>query len=189
MRGTDWGRSPKSFVPHLTLAPRAANALKPNVGRNCSIPKTHCLMDMLKFTKFGLVNAALSLIPIFPTWTLFPGVIISTGIGELIGKCETGYEIILWTSITLTIVLVFRYLRQIHRLIENKNEKELKRHFRLFSLGIYTLLNTAILIMLVGTNLACHGDGQTLLMCIISGPIASVGLVILGFLIDLKKGD
>lgn len=144
-------------------------------------------MVMLKFTKFGLVNAALSLIPIFPTWTLFPGVIISTWIGDLIGKCETGYEIIQWTSIILTIVLIFWYLGQIHRLLENKKEKELKRHFRLFSLGIYTLLNTAILIILIGTNLACHGDGQTVLMCIISGPLASVGLIIFGFIVDLKK--
>lgn len=144
---------------------------------------------MLKFTKFGLVNAAISLIPIFPAWTLFPGIIISTWIGDLTGKCETGYEIILWTSIILAIALVVWYLRQVHGLIENKKDKELKKHFRLFSLGIYTLLNTAILIMLVGTSLACHGDGQTLLMCIISGPISSIGLVVLGFIVDLKKGD
>jgi len=144
---------------------------------------------MLKFTKFGLVNAAISLIPIFPAWTLFPGVLISTWVGSWIGNCDTGYDIVLWTSILLTIALVFWYLQQIHRLIENKKEKELKIHFRLFSLGIYTLLNTAILIMLVGTNVACHGDGQTLLMCIVSGPMASLGLVILGFIIDLKKGD
>lgn len=141
---------------------------------------------MLKFTKYGLVNAALSLIPIFPTWTLFPGVIISSWIGDLIGKCEIAYEIVLWTSIIVAIGLVFWYLSQIQRLLATKKEHELKRHFRLFSLGLYTLLNTAILIMLLGTNLACHGDGQTLLMCILSGPIASVGLVILGFIIDLK---
>ena len=146
-------------------------------------------MDMLKYTKFGLVNAAISLIPIFPSWTLYPGIIFSTWIGYITGKCETGYEIILWTSIILIIALVFWYLRQVRGLIENKEEKELKKHFRVFSLAIYTLLNTAILIMLIGTKLACHGDGQTLLMCLMSGPISSIGLVILGFIVDLKKGD
>jgi hypothetical protein len=105
----------------------------------------------------------------------------------LTGKCETGYEIILWTGIILTIALVFWYLRQVRGLIENKKEKELKKHFRLFSLVVYTLLNTVILIMLVGTKLACHGDGQTLLMCLMSGPISSIGLIILGFIVDLKK--
>jgi Na+/melibiose symporter-like transporter len=145
-------------------------------------------MDMLKYTKFGVVNAAISLIPIFPTWSLFPGIMIATFLGDLAGKCEQGYQIVLWTCVIIAVLLTWWYLSQIHRWISNKNEKELKKHFRFFSLGVYTLLNTAILIMIIGTRLACHGDGQTVLACIVSGPIASVGLIILGFIVDLKKG-
>ncbi len=146
-------------------------------------------MDMLRYTKFSLKNAAISLVPIFPTWTLFPGVLSAGFLEYLPGECETGYKIVLWTCITMTGVLVWWYLKRIHTLINHKKRKALETHFRYFSLGIYTLLNTSIIILLLGTKLACHGDGQTFLMCIMSGPLASVGLVIFGFMVDLKKGD
>jgi len=143
-------------------------------------------MGGLKFTKFGLTNAILSLIPIFPTWTLFPGVIAGKLFGDLLKNCEQGYRAVLWISIFLSVLFIYRYLSRINHISLEETEKRLKSRFRLFSLGIYTLLNTSILLIIVGTNLVCYGDGQTLLACIYSGPLASMGLIILGFIVDLK---
>lgn len=67
-----------------------------------------------------------------------------------------------------------------------KIEKEEHWNFRLWSLLIYTLTNTAGLILIIGVNLACHGDGQTILACIYSGPIASITIIAFGFLSDVK---
>ena len=75
----------------------------------------------------------------------------------------------------------------INKLIDERTEQQMLLNFRLFSLGIYTLLNTGIIIIILGTNLACHGDGQTILAFIYSGPITSVGLLALGFIVDLKR--
>ena len=142
--------------------------------------------DKFRYSKFGLVNALLSLIPIVPTWTLFPGILFGTGVGNMIDNCELGYSITLWTCFALAAFFLFRYFNKFEFDIGKTTEKQLKNDFRLFSLGIYTLLNTAILIIIVGTNLACYGDGQTLLACIFSGPLASIGLVLLGVTVDIK---
>ena len=47
-------------------------------------------------------------------------------------------------------------------------------------------MNMGLLIVLVGTYLACYGDGQTLLVVIYSGPLASIGLILFGFGVDVK---
>jgi hypothetical protein len=144
-------------------------------------------IDRLEFTKFSLVNAAISLIPIFPTWTLFPGILIGSFIGDLMGNCESGYEIILWSSIFIAIASFLFYAVRVDTIIAEKNRKQLRMHFRVFSLGIYTLFNTAILLLFIGTKLACYGDGQTILACIYSGPLSSIGIIIMGFILDLKS--
>jgi len=56
-----------------------------------------------KFTKFGFVNALLSLIPIFPAWTIFPAIFAAGGIEKLINDCELSYQIVLWVSSILLI--------------------------------------------------------------------------------------
>jgi hypothetical protein len=146
-------------------------------------------MDMLRYTKFSLENAAISLVPIFPIWTLFPGVLLAGFFEYVQGDCETGYKIVLWLCIVMIVPLIWWYLHQIPLWINYKKRRALEQHFRLFSLGIYTLSNIAIFIIMLGTDLACHGDGQTILAAIVSGPLASIGLIVLGFLVDLKKGD
>jgi hypothetical protein len=140
----------------------------------------------LRYTKFGAVNALLSLIPIFPTWTLFPGVLIGKVLGSVFRDCELGYILTFLVSFVAATGLVVRYLRTCDFSGRGKTTKQVKMNFRLFSLAIYTILNTGILIIVVGSNLMCRGDGQTLLACIYSGPLASIGILILGFIIDLK---
>src|SRR5579872_6686573 len=100
----------------------------------------------LEFTKFSLINAAISLIPIFPTWTLFPGVILGSVVGDAMGKCEFGYETILWVCVAITIAMVSWYFSRVQTIITSKNRHDLKIHFRIFCLIVYTLLNTAFLI-------------------------------------------
>lgn len=106
-------------------------------------------------------------------------------IENVVDSCETSYLVVLWTSIILTILsttfMLFRLDKQADR-----PEKEAKTNFRLWSLLIYTLINTAGLILVVGVDLACHGDGQTFLACIYSAPIASLSIIILGLISDLK---
>lgn len=143
--------------------------------------------DKFRYTKFGLINALLSLIPIVPTWTLFPGILFGTGVGKIFNNCELGYTFTLWTCFGLIAFLLFRQFNKLEINKDNTTERQLKKDFRIFSLGVYTLLNTAILILIVGTNLACYGDGQTLLACIFSGPLASIGLILLGLTVDIRR--
>ncbi|WP_379924593.1 hypothetical protein [Mariniflexile jejuense] len=139
----------------------------------------------MKYTKYGLINALLSLIPIFPTLTLFPGVITAMAIENTVNSCETSYFIVLWSSIILTIVITALFLLRLDKKTVKTKKKE-KINFGLLSLLIYTLINTAGLILILGTDLACHGDGQTILACLLSGPIASLFIIVLGLISDLK---
>ena len=126
-----------------------------------------------------------SLVPIFPTWTLFPGVLAAMAIESGMNDCESSYHIVLWASMILTILSATFFLYKLDS-TKSKSESKTKVNFRVWSLLIYTFTNTAVLILMVGVNLACHGDGQTLLMCIYSGTIASLTIVLFGLLSDLK---
>ncbi|MFV8356219.1 hypothetical protein ACNQGB_08590 [Flavobacterium sp. XS1P32] len=138
-----------------------------------------------RFTKYSFINALWSLIPIFPTWTLFPGLLAAMGLEKITSNCETGYLIVLWISAVTVIGMMVFYGYRLDNILL-KTEIEVKRNFRFYSLIIYTLSNTVLLITLLGVDLACYGDGQTLLMCIFSGPLASLVLIAFGFLLDLK---
>ncbi|MFV8354376.1 hypothetical protein [Flavobacterium sp. XS2P14] len=138
-----------------------------------------------RFTKYSFINALWSLIPIFPTWTLFSGVFAAMSLEKITGDCETGYSIVLWFSAVAAIGMMVFYGYRLDNILL-KTESEVKRNFRFYSLIIYTLSNTVLLITLLGVDLACYGDGQTLLMCIFSGPLASLVLIAFGFLLDLK---
>jgi hypothetical protein len=144
--------------------------------------------DKLRYTKLGLVNALLSLIPIFPAWTLFPGIFFGTVVGHLINNCELGYSITLWTCFGLTAFLLFRYFSKFELENVTTRDRQLKKRFRIFSLEIYSILNTAILIIILGTNTVCSSDGQTLFACFLSGPLASIGLIMLGVAVDIRIG-
>lgn len=106
-------------------------------------------------------------------------------IENIVDSCETSYLVVLWSSIFLTILSTTFILNRLDKQAD-KSEKEAKINFRLWSLLIYTLINTAGLILVVGVDLACHGDGQTILACIYSAPIASLSIIILGLISDLK---
>lgn len=138
-----------------------------------------------KFTKLGFYNALWTLIPIFPTWTLFPGVLAAMALEDSGVNCEASYRIVLWLSVFLIICSTTFFISKLRKIII-KEERGIKRNFRLFSFLIYMLVNIAGLILIVGTYWACHGDGQTILACFMSGPIASVAIILLGYLVDLR---
>nr|MBB6235358.1 putative membrane protein [Mucilaginibacter sp. FT3.2] len=126
------------------------------------------------------------MIPIFPSWTLFLPVALQLPIENITGNCEESYVIILWASILLTIVVITTYLFRL-KYILLKQQKQIKRNFRwLFCLPVYMLVNTAAFIIILGPYLACHGDGQTVLVALFSGPIASLFILALGVLTDVK---
>jgi hypothetical protein len=138
-----------------------------------------------RFTKYGLINFLWTLIPIFPAWTLFPiigfqALLVKSGLG-----CEYSYLLLMWVSIVITVALIAYYLFRISKMLV-KEEKATKKNFRWFSFLVYLFVNSAVFIIVLGAPLACNGDGQTVLVCIISGPITSVVMIILGFAVDLK---
>lgn len=139
----------------------------------------------LRFTKLGFTNALWSLIPIFPTWTLFPGILIAEFLTGKVFSCETSYRFILFASLALTGLTILYYFGGLEQKLA-KGKNVVKDNFRVFNLAIYTLVNTAALILIIGIDLACNGDGQTILACIYSGPLASVSLILIGFITDLK---
>lgn len=139
----------------------------------------------LRFAKYGVINALWSLIPIIPILTLIPGVMVATALEKLTNDCETSYRLVLWASVLSVISLTVIYTSRLDK-IALRAENEIKDSFRYWCFALYTLTNTAGLIILVGVNLACRGDGQTILAGILSGPIASLVLVIFGLIVDIK---
>lgn len=139
----------------------------------------------LRFTKYAFINALWTLIPVFPIFSIFPCVFLAMGIEKLIHNCEMSYTIVLLLSIILILLTSILFIKKTNSLLLN-DEKTIKEKFMLLNFFLYGLLNTVVFILLVGVNVACHGDGQTPLVCIISGPISSLLLIVFGFLIDLK---
>lgn len=92
---------------------------------------------VFRFTKYSLTNALLSLIPIFPAWTVIPGVMAAAGLGSLLENCERGYQILLWTIIVLTPILILTYISKINKVEEEWPEIQIKSEFRAFSLLLY----------------------------------------------------
>lgn len=138
-----------------------------------------------RFTKYAFTNALWTLIPVFPVFSIFPCVLLAMGIEKLIHDCEMSYIIVLWLSIILIVLIAILFIRKLDSLLLN-DPKTIREKFMLLNFLLYTLLNTVIFIIMLGVDIACNGDGQTALMCIISGPVASFSLIIFGFLIDLK---
>ena len=106
--------------------------------------------------------------------------------GMVFNDCELGYSITLGACLAVIALQLFRFFKGIGNHDPKTPESLLKVEFRLFSLGLYSLLNTAILIIFLGTDLACYGDGQTILVCLFSGPIASASILVIGILLDFK---
>jgi len=140
-----------------------------------------------KFTTYSFVNALLSLIPIFPVWLVIPGVLAAMGIEKMGGSCEQSYIIVFWFCVSLSLILMVNYLISLPKLILKKTEKDIKFHFRIFNLLMYTLINTALMIKILGIYYCCHGDGQSILVVMFSGPITSVILIVIGFIIDFTN--
>ncbi|MFB3387251.1 hypothetical protein [Flavobacterium sp. LAR06] len=139
----------------------------------------------LRFTKYAFINALWTLIPVFPIFSLFPAVFLAMGIEKLVNNCEMSYIIVLCLSIILILLIGILFIRKTDSLLLN-DEKTIKEKFMLLNFILYFLIHTAVFILLAGVNIACHGDGQTPLLCIISGPISSLLLIVFGFSIDLK---
>ena len=139
----------------------------------------------LSFTKLGFTNALWSLIPIFPIWTVIPAVLVADLLTGKVFNCEISYKIVLFISIALLILVASYYFNGLEQKLA-KGKNATKDNFRIFNLAIYTLVNTVALVLIIGVDLACNGDGQTLLACLYSGPLASLSLILTGFLADLR---
>jgi hypothetical protein len=131
------------------------------------------------------MNALISLIPVFPIWTLFPVIGTEYGIQQLTGDCELAYKIILSLSILIAICIVGLYLFYINKVLL-KDIKFIKRNFKLISLLFYTFANAAAMIIILGPHLACYGSSMSIMVVIYSGPIASIAVLIFGFLVDIR---
>lgn len=140
-----------------------------------------------KFTQYSFINALWSLIPIFPVWSVYPVVLTAMGIEKLGSSCEQSYTISLWLCISLTLFFLLGYLVRLPKMMPKKTEKDIKTNFRIFNLIMYVLINSAFMINILGIYYCCKGDGQSILVVIYSGPIASVSLIVIGLITDLKN--
>lgn len=114
-----------------------------------------------------------------------PTLAIALGIESFTGNCILGYNIVLFLSISLVVGMIILYILRIEKILLN-DAKIVKRNFRLLDLLIYMFTNTAVMILILGANLACNGSSMSVMVCIFSGPIASFLLIVFGFLVDLR---
>ena len=137
-----------------------------------------------KFTKYGIVNGLISLIPIIPAFTLFPLFLIIAIISEIFNDCVLSYIITLILCFSLATGIIFKQYFLLKSHIEHKTDN-IKSTFRIISFINYSIVNSLIFLLIVGNNVTCSNDGQTGLGFIYSGPIASIYLILYGFLIDI----
>ena len=139
----------------------------------------------LEYTKYGAINMLWSFIPIFPVWTIFPGIYAGKLIGDKINNCVLGYEITKWIFIGLSVITILFITLIIPKQLNKLAEKTRRSRYRLYNILLYTLINTSILIIIIGTRNCCEGDGQSVLAVIFSAPITSLTLPVIGLTIDL----
>ena len=139
-----------------------------------------------RYSKLAFINALLSLIPIFPLWTLFFGVGSAVALTTFT-DCENAYAIVEWSCFAAALFFTGFIILNSGKWERLLTEKQLKKRYRLFNLIIYTLLNNALLIHLVGPYKACYGQSDSVLLGIYTGPIISLILLVIGFVIDIKN--
>ncbi len=139
----------------------------------------------LRFTKYGLINLLISLIPIIPFFALIPYVLIGEGTNNITGSCLNSTWILLCGSLTLAVLVTSIYVARFDRVLLKSNKKVIV-NFECWSFIIYSFVNIAMFIIYAGVDGYCHGDGQLILYLLYSGPVASLSLIIFGFIIDIK---
>jgi len=148
-----------------------------------------------KHSFYGLISGLIFLCPIFPILTLFPIFGLEWVLEKYFFNCVIGYKIAYMFSLILAIIVDFIYLcRVVRKNIPEKeeigyifSEKEGFGFIFFFNLLLYSLVNSYIFIIIVGTENICHVDGQTGLVVIFSGPISSIVIFVNGLIIDLVK--
>ena len=68
-------------------------------------------------------------------------------------------------------------------LLKNSN---INRNFKLICLVIYSLVNVSVMTIMLGANTSCYGSSMSIMVVVFTCPIASLSLLIFGFIIDLK---
>jgi hypothetical protein len=133
---------------------------------------------------YGLINGLLTLIPVFPTWSIIPGVFLA-GIAErvIMVSCPRSMLITATVAAIALVTDVMLYFRNINQ-YESRNKADYKSHFRFFCFRQYIFGNTGLFIGIIGPDTLCKSDGQTILGVMLSGLFASIWLVILGVLFD-----
>ena len=138
---------------------------------------------VLKYSKYGLIDGLIFLFPAFPIFSLLPMLGIAKVLGDHFSDCEAGYRITYLASLILAIIIDLIFITS--RLINKNTDQVNKFAFFSFNLLLYLLVNSFGFVAFVGTNAACHGDGQVILGCMFSGPITSLIIFINGIIIDL----
>ena len=135
---------------------------------------------------YGLISGLIFLFPIFPIFTLLPIVdYLGEVLEEYFSNCVIGYKIAYIFSLTLAVIVDFLYLLRV--VWKNTTEKERFSFIFFFNLLLYSLVNSYVFIVIVGTQNICRVDGQTGLVVILSGPISSIVIFVNGLIIDLVK--
>jgi hypothetical protein len=133
-------------------------------------------------TYYGLINGLITLIPVFPIWSLLPVALISMVLQQYI-SCKTSFSVILCIIFLTWIVHAVIYFNRINTYV-SRDKKDYKADFRFFCFKQYVLINSFFFILLLGEDSWCRGDGQSGLVAIFSGPIASVYIFFLGIIFD-----
>jgi quinol-cytochrome oxidoreductase complex cytochrome b subunit len=140
-----------------------------------------------RYTKFGFYDALLSLIPIFPVWSLFFGVGIAQLIRSMNVDCEIAYEISKWICLLLVIVPFLLFILKFKYFEIKRSEKEQKKYFKIFNLIIYTFLNNFIFSAMMGDQIECYGSSLQVLDVIYSGPLTSLFIIAIGLIFDILR--
>jgi hypothetical protein len=139
-----------------------------------------------RFAKISLRHALYSLIPIFPILALIPFALISSGLSKLKIDCIISYKIIFFISLAAISIIVYRFQTNLKDFL-NQEEHVIKYKYQYSNYLLYTLLNYTYFVTILGFDNMCGSDGQAILACIMTGPLASVSLLAYGIFNDYKE--
>ena len=140
-------------------------------------------MREFRHLKYGLISGLILLVSAFPIYALVPFVGLVWVLDECFFDCEPAYTYASLLSLLLAIIVGILYLCRVVR----KNISETFGFALCFNLLLFSLINGFVFVVFVGTQAACHGDGQVILGAIFSGLISIIVVVLNGLLIDVVK--
>lgn len=137
----------------------------------------------ISYTKRGLVIGIISLIPVFPFYSLeliawYQFIVESLGF-----DCKHSHDFLFVINAFLMLLILFFYPNHVKKGTLKSNSGQ----FLLVCILLYIISNTLFLQIKLGYIFLCSTDGQIIMELIYSAPVASFSIFMFGLYVDHNR--